>query len=70
MSDKDIKAVIIVFEDEVYVTKQKHIRDAVVLLNMSLRLNNPEDSWRVIQGSRPWKIVDKVLDENKTIKNR
>jgi len=54
---RKIKAVILVFQDEMYVTKNKYGCDLI-----SGRFPPPSIIWKQVRGIRPWKAIDRLLD--------
>lgn len=55
-----IKSVILVLENETYVTQDKHACHAIaVCFSLADRI------WQKVIGKRPWKAVDRFLDGNK-----
>ena len=59
---KKIKAVILVFEDQIYLTKNKIACETVVpCLTIPRHVRRSSQVWNIINSRRPWKKVDQIL---------
>lgn len=60
MDFPQVKAIVIILEDETFVTTDK-----TACMTVSACFSLPEKIWKRIAGQRPWKTLDQILDRKK-----